>query len=444
MNNRRASARNVRLPREPIARVIEPITRFMHVESHAGLVLLFFTVLALILANSPASEWYFGLWNTHLGFRLGEFEVDHSLKHWINDGLMVIFFFVVGLEIKRELAIGELRDLRTASLPVAAAIGGMVVPAGIYLLLQSGEEGESGWGVPMATDIAFVVGCLALLGDRVPRSLRIMLLSLAIVDDVGAVLVIAIGYTENVGVLHLLFGFVGMGIVMMAARLGVRNILFYVVLGAGIWLLFHESGVHATVAGMILGLLTPVRPWVSKNLLSEFIHQAGEFLHGSDWQNTGDRKSVLRSMERAARETISPLERLEFVLHPWVSYLIMPLFAFANAGVLVRPEEFTNPIAVAIVTALVIGKPLGVLAFSWLAVRAGVARLPESVTWKLLSAASILTGIGFTMSLFIAGLALEEQLLNPAKLGVLAASVVCAALGMFFLSRALPPAVSRA
>jgi NhaA family Na+:H+ antiporter len=428
----------VRLPAEPIDRVVDPIARFLHVESASGVVLLLATVAALVLANSPVSEDFLSLWKTPVGFSVGAFEMHHSLKHWINDGLMAIFFFVVGLEVKRELILGELRDLRVAALPIVAALGGMVAPAALYLAFQWGEAGERGWGIPMATDIAFVVGCMAMLGPRVPRSLRILLLSLAIADDVGAILVIAIGYATELSLSALAWGVFGIGLVMFQQRIGVRSIPIYVLFGVGIWFEFHESGVHATIAGVALGLLTRVRPWVSQRLLTQFVHQLGGFLQGDSWHDTHRRQTVLQSVERATREAISPLERLEVALHPWVSFVIMPLFAFANAGVPIEAGAFTDSVAIAVVVGLCVGKPVGIVLFSWLAVRTGLAKLPEGISWAILAAGGVLAGIGFTMSLFIAGLALSERLLLAAKIGILTGSALCAVLGLALLLWFLP------
>jgi NhaA family Na+:H+ antiporter len=362
----------------------------------------------------------------------------HSLKHWINDGLMVIFFFVVGLEVKRELILGELRELRVAALPIVAALGGMVAPAALYLAFQWGEAGERGWGIPMATDIAFVVGCMAMLGPRVPRSLRILLLSLAIADDVGAILVIAIGYATELSLTALAWGIFGIGLVMLLQRIGVHSLGIYVPLGVAIWFGFHESGVHATIAGVVLGLLTRVRPWVSQRRLTQFVHRLGGFLQGDSWQDTHERQSVLRTVGRAVRETISPLERFETALHPWVSFVIMPLFAFANAGVPIEAGAFTDSVAMAVVVGLCVGKPVGIVLFSWVAVRAGLAKLPEGMSWGILAAGGVLAGIGFTMALFIAGLALSERLLFAAKIGILTGSALCAVLGLALLLWLLP------
>lgn len=438
MSDRKTRVPDAHMPRVPIDRILDPLSHFLHVQAASGVVLLLFTLAALALANSPWSDAFLSFWKTPVGFSIGSYEVSHSLKHWINDGLMVIFFFVVGLEVKRELAVGELHSVRLAALPVAAAIGGMLVPAAIYLTLQWGEPGQRGWAIPMATDIAFVVGCMALLGSRVPHNLRILLLSLAIVDDIGAILVIAIGYAGTLNLVALTLGLAGIGLVILMARVGVRSVPMFTVVGIGIWFAFHESGVHATIAGVILGLLTPVRPWVSENLLVRYAHRLSDFLQGDTTRDQGEQHALLRSVEKAARETISPLERIETALHPWVGFVVMPLFAFANAGVVVELDAFSDAIAVAVTAGLVIGKPVGIVLVSWLAVRFGLARLPQGISWGVLTAGGVLAGIGFTMALFIAGLAFDGAQLDAAKTGVLSGSALSAAAGMLMLLWLLP------
>jgi NhaA family Na+:H+ antiporter len=426
------------LPPEPIDRILQPLARFLHVEAAGGVLLLACAALALLLANSPASDAYAAIWNTPFGFQLGGFEMVHSLRHWINDGLMAIFFFVIGLEVKRELVLGELRAPRQAVLPVAAALGGMLVPAGVFLCLQLGEPGARGWGIPMATDIAFVVGCLALLGRRIPRALRVLLLSLAIADDIGAILVIAVGYTESLEIRWLLAGLLGLGFVRVLARVGVRAVGVYVMAGAPVWLAFHESGVHATLVGVLLGLMTPTEAWVAHSRLDFSVERVGRYLKGETWEGAGQRRRVLRELEAAARETLSPLERIETSLHPWTSFGIMPIFALANAGVALEPAAFAEPIAIAIALGLLLGKPLGIVLFAAGAVRVGLAQLPEGVSWGAMLGGGLLAGIGFTMALFIAGLALEGPLLDAAKIGVLAASALAATAGTLVLIATLP------
>jgi NhaA family Na+:H+ antiporter len=425
------------LPREPIARFTEPLERFMHVESASGIVLLAATATALLLANSGFADGFLSLWETPVGFEFGAFQMRHSLSHWINDGLMAIFFFVIGLEVKREIVHGELGSLRQAALPISAALGGMIVPAGIYLALQGDGPAASGWGIPMATDIAFVVGCLALLGSRVPRALRVLLLSVAIIDDIGAILVIAIGYTDTIGWSALGLGVLGIGTIGLLSRLGVRGFGMYGLLGLGVWIAFHESGVHATVAGVILGLMTPASAYLKDTTLAQALERVAEGMHGS-WDAVSHGAAEVRGALWATRETVSPLAYLEATLHPWVGFAIMPLFALANAGVPFTASDLGDPVAVAIGIGLVIGKPIGIVGFSWLVVRAGFAELPQGVTWGLLLGGGLLAGIGFTMALFISGLALGTDTVDAAKVGVLAASAVAAALGMLLMTQLLP------
>lgn len=425
------------LPEQRVTRLVEPITSFLRVEAMSGAVLLVATISALCLANSNWAEAYLTFWNMPAGVRLGSLEITHSLRHAVNDGLMTLFFFVAGLEIKRELFLGELREWRVAALPIAAALGGMVAPVGIYLSLQLGEPGESGWGVVMATDIAFVVGCLAVLGDRAPRSLRIFILSLAIIDDIGAILVIAIGYTANLDLVALGLGFLGIGCVFMLQYLDVRSTAVYFLAGLLTWLAVFASGIHPTIVGVILGLLTPANAWVGAGHFRAITSRLNTYLHGaSPPQAHGadqDHHDLLHTVAFAARETLPPLERLETALHPWVAFVIIPVFAFANAGIPLTAAGLNNPVVLAVIAGLVLGKPLGIVAFSWVAVRLGIATCPAELRWPVIAAAGALSGIGFTMALFIAGLAFEEELLNDAKLGILIASFVSAAIGLAML-----------
>jgi NhaA family Na+:H+ antiporter len=385
------------------------------------------------------AEDFASIWQTRLTVSAGTLELSKPLLLWINDGLMTIFFFVVGLEIKRELVAGELRDPRKAALPIMAALGGMVAPAAIYFLLQRGQPGESGWGIPMATDIAFVVGFLALMGKRVPLGLKILLLSLAIADDIGAVLVIAVFYSSSISSGYLILASLGFGLMSFINRIGVRSLPVYVIIGAFIWFAFLKSGVHPTVAGVLLGLLTPASAWVGDKALLTVIEEAWNRLKGEqDGQIEHHQKPALDELQFASREAVSPLERLETALHPWVAFGIMPIFALANAGVTIEIGAITHPVSIAVVAGLVIGKPLGILVFSWLAVRVGMARLPAGVTWRVMFGAGCLAGIGFTMSLFIASLALAGDLLDAGKLGTLAGSLMSAILGIVVLLAFLP------
>jgi NhaA family Na+:H+ antiporter len=419
-------------PKSPVAHVIAPIVRFMHIQAASGVVLIGATLLALYLANSFLALQFAALWHTEIGITIGTFSIEHSLEHWINDALMVIFFFVTGLEVKRELVLGELRDFRRASLPIAAALGGMIVPAGIYLALQWNGAAPGGWGIPMATDIAFVVGCMALLGPRVPYGLRIMLLSLAIADDIGAILVIAVGYTKQIHWWWLALGGAGIAFTVFIQRIGVRSFLVYTVVGIIIWLGFEKSGVHATIAGVILGVLTPVHRLVNRGLFSQVLDRARDFVEG-DWDEHPHPAERAHDLQRAARESVSPQEYLEHLLHPWVAFLIMPVFALANAGVAIQSQYLQSPIALAVALGLFLGKPIGIVLFSWLAIRLGIARLPTGVTWPMLVGGGFLCGIGFTMALFIAGLAVDEATLPAAKIGVLGGSLASAVVGMIIL-----------
>jgi Na+:H+ antiporter, NhaA family len=417
------------MPTEPVHRLTAPVIRFLHVQSASGVVLLLATVTALVLANSTATEAVHHFWMTTIGFTVGEFSLEMSLEHWINDALMAVFFFVVGLEVKREIVLGELRELRKAALPIAAALGGMLAPALIYFSLQRGMPGESGWGIPMATDIAFVVGCMAVLGERVPHGLRVMLLSLAIVDDIGAILVIAFAYSSDLSTDWLLAALVGLILVHLTARVGVRGFFPYVVLGAFVWLAVYKSGIHATIAGVALGLMTPARNYINRGLFGEMLEQLREVFQGEDDEALTDAERV-RRFQWAARETLSPLGYLEATLHPWVAFVIMPVFALANAGVAFEVAKLSDPVAIAVALGLLVGKPIGILAFCFLSVRAKVAALPSGVSWGMIAAGGLLSGIGFTMALFIANLALDPALLSAGKIGVLCASAAAAVLGM--------------
>ena len=421
------------LPREPIDALAEPLARFMHIEASSGVVLLVVTVAALALANSAFSAGFVGFWETPIVVAWGNHEIGLTLLHWINDGLMVIFFFVVGLEIKREMVHGELREFRKAMLPISGALGGMVVPAAIYLALQWGQPGAHGWGIPMATDIAFVVGCMALFGSRIPHALRIMMLTLAIADDVGAILVIAVGYTQDLNLTALGLAGVTMAVVLVASRLGIRSLVVYVVLGIIMWFCFHESGVHATIGGVILGLMTPAQPYLGEGRLAVFLERLQEMLRG-DWDGGHERVAEVRRLRHAVRETVPPSLFLEGTLHPWVAFAVMPLFALANAGVAVSIDDVRSPVAMAVIAGLVVGKPIGIVAASWLSIRLGLSRLPEGVSWPCLIGGACLGGIGFTMALFMANLALGAELLPSAKIGVLVGSTVSAMLGMTLLA----------
>ena len=430
----------------PIEKLTYPIQEFLHQQASGGILLIIATVIALAWANSPFAESYYHLWHTYIKIDVGGVGLNYSLHHWINDGLMVIFFFVVGLEIKREMLVGELSSAKKAALPIAAALGGMIFPALIYTMFNIGSEGASGWGIPMATDIAFVVGILALLGNRVPLALKIFILALAIVDDLGAVLVIAIFYTSNISFTSLIIG-AGLLVLLIAMnRMGVRNLLVYTLVGIALWLAFLKSGVHATVAGVLLAFTIPVSSRINtkkfknetENLLKDF-DNAGE--HGEDVLTNSQRLSIVDQIENNCEKILTPLQRFEHGLHPWVSFFIMPVFALANAGVAVSDElgsALTHPVSIGIILGLFLGKQIGIFSFSYIAVKLKLASEPEGVSWKKIYAASVLAGIGFTMSLFIANLAFSSpELLNISKVGILTGSLLSGIVGFIILKSAL-------
>ncbi len=424
----------------PIERALYPIRAFIHAEASGGIVLIVAAIVALVWANSPWSGSYTSLWETKLTIGPAGFQLSETLLHWVNDGLMAVFFFVVGLEIKREVLVGELASLRQAAMPAAAALGGMVIPALIYFSITAGHEGSNGWGIPMATDIAFALGVLALLGRRVPDSLRVFLTALAIVDDLGAVLVIAFFYTNQIHWEAL--GAAALFLIVLVAlnRLGARQPLTYGIIGIGLWVAFLESGVHATIAGILLALTIPARNYVDTD---EFSRRASKALDdfakagesGTQTLTNAGQQAALGELEVLSARVQSPLQRMEHALHPWVAFAIVPVFALANAGVeLGGGIGFTDRVTLGILAGLVVGKQLGITGACWLAARSGLARLPESMTWRHIYGASWLGGIGFTMSLFIASLGFGEgSLLNSAKLGILAASLVAGVGGWLLL-----------
>jgi len=428
--------------RLPVRQLLSPLRRFLRVQSAGGLVLLACAAVALAVANSPWAAAYRDFWHTPVVIRVGSFVIDQTLEFWVNDGLMTIFFFVVGLEIKRELVDGELNEFRKAALPVMGALGGMIAPALVYLSIHPSGPTQRGWGVPMATDIAFVVGVMALFGRRVPVGLKIFLLALAIVDDIGAVLVIAVAYTDHLVLVWVYSGLAGLVLMLIMRGLGVRPVWLYVVVGAVVWYCCLRADVHPTVAGVILGLMTPTNPLVKYGPLRAVVEESLYRLGADETPDSERQQALLEEMAWTANEAVSPLERLERRLHPLVSFLIMPIFALANAGVPIDLSRVTDSVAWAVAAGLVIGKPLGIVAFSWLAVTIGLARLPGGVNWRLMTAAGCLGGIGFTMAIFIAGLAFKSPeaagYLAAAKAGTLAGSVVSAVIGSALLATSPP------
>ncbi|KAB2903875.1 MAG: Na+/H+ antiporter NhaA [Kofleriaceae bacterium] len=424
------------LPPRPIKALTRPFVRFMELQASGGLVLVLATVVALVAANTALADDFAGLWNATFTIDLGGARLSYPVWYWINDGLMAIFFFVIGLEIKRELIWGELRDRRNVVLPALAALGGAVVPVGIYLALQRSGEARAGWAIPMATDIAFVVGCLAVLGPRVPPALKVFVLSLAIIDDMLAVIVIAVAFSSSIDLLWLGGAVGALALIYALNRAGVRRIGIYVAVGALVWLCTLKSGIHPTIAGVLLGLLTPATAWVAPDRLAAIVEQALPRIR-EEGESDAERKEAAETLAFAATESVSPLERLEHALHGWVAFAIMPLFALANAGVAVSADAMGAPVSVAVVAGLTLGKPIGIAGAAFLAIKLRLARLPERTSWPALAGASWLGGIGFTMALFIASLSLPPALLADAKSGILLGSALSLIGGMTVLALAL-------
>jgi Na+:H+ antiporter, NhaA family len=422
----------------PIEALKSPFVRFAKMEATSGILLLLGTIAALAWANSPWEASYHTLWNTQVSISVGRFGLSESRHEWINDGLMSVFFFLVGLEIKREVLIGELSSLKQAAFPFIAAVGGVVFPALIYVSVAHGDAMQRGWGIPMATDIAFALGVLAVLGNRVPVSLKIFVTALAIVDDIIAVLVIAIFYTDRIDMFSLTVGLAGVALCFVANLLGIRKPAFYALIGACVWVAVLKSGVHATVAGVLLAFTIPARTYIDRDM----------FLTRSRWlldkfenarPNSLSSHSAIHALETSCELIESPLHRIEHFLHPWVSFLVMPLFAFANAGVRILGNVLAagkHPVSLGVALGLFIGKPMGILLFAWIAAKTRLATPPGDLPWGKIFGAACLCGIGFTMSLFIATLAFGDgTLLDMAKIGILAASLAAGTFGSIFLLR---------
>lgn len=423
--------------------IIDPVSDFISNSKMGGIVLFSSAALALIIANSPLGESFHHIWETIFTIGIGDHVIAKSLHHWINDGLMAIFFFVVGLELKREILVGELKNPRLALLPIMAAIGGMLFPALIYFAINANGATE-GWGVPMATDIAFALGILYLLGDRIPLSLKVFLTAIAIVDDLGAVLVIAFFYTSEIDFGSLFRG-LGFLLILIAANLaGVRNTLFYGVVGiAGVWLAFLLSGVHATIAAVLAAFTIPASTHIDEETftakLSILFNRFKSAEPNDNRLVTHEQQEVLSKIQYFSKNAIPPLQRLEHGLHPFVSFVVMPIFALSNAGVAFHGnilDSLFAPVTLGIAFGLIVGKIVGVTFMTWLTIKLRLSSLPTGMSMKQVAMVGILAGVGFTMSLFIAGLAFEsEELLSQAKLGVLLASISAGFAGYFTLKR---------
>lgn len=421
--------------------ILRPFQYFARRQVSGGLVLLVCIIIALVWANSPWAGFYQSMLHEPFGFSLGDHLLRFDLHHWINNGLMAVFFFVVGLELKREILVGELADPRQMILPIAAAVGGMIAPALIFAATNAGGEGSHGWGVPMATDIAFSLGALVLLGARIPVALKVFLVALAIVDDLGALLVIAIFYSGSIE-----WSGIGIAALFVAALLVanlafVRRGLVYLVLGAGLWYGLLVSGIHPTLAGVLTAVFVPARVRIVPEALAYVIRRGADIIES----RTADSRSAMDSQRFAAINVLSrslaaansPLQRIERNVQPWVTFAILPVFTLFNAGVAIdggTVEHLGSTVSLGIIGGLLIGKPLGICLASWLAVKAGLARLPEQVSWPLVIGTGFLAGIGFTMALFINGLAFSSTVMeSQGKIGVLVGSVLSALVGIVIL-----------
>lgn len=419
----------------------EPLNKFIQLETSSSIILFMATVSALILANSPIGESFLNFWQNDISIRLPGFELSKPVLKWINDGLMAIFFFLIGLELKREIMVGELNKIKNASLPFFAAIGGMIVPALLFVTLNKGNAGSQGWGIPMAADIAFTLGILKLLGNRVPSGIKIFLMAFAIIDDLGAVLVIAFFYSSNLIWSNIIIGLIIVSILFLIANFGYYSKYIFLTAGVIVWILFLKSGIHSTIAGVLMALTIPLTRKTDtlsfyksgKRILDNFLEEC----------NTQKNKTVLNhkqlqsieELEDLTEKTAPPLQYLEHNLHGWVSYLIMPLFALANAGVVFSFSGDTNlALSLNISISLVVGNFIGIFSFSFIAIKLKLAELPKNVTLKQLAGVSILGGLGFTMSLFINSLAFtDEVLIDSAKMGILLGSLIAGLLGYFVL-----------
>jgi NhaA family Na+:H+ antiporter len=433
---------------QPLALALTPLEHFVRTSVSGIGLLLLGTAVAIVMANSPLSDSYARLWEAELTIGVGRYGITESLRRWVNDGLMALFFFIVGLEIKREVLVGELRLLRQAALPIAAALGGAVGPALVYLAVILGGEGSHGWGIPIGTDTAFSLGIMSLLGGRVRPMLLVFLTAFAIVDDILAVLVIAVFYTDTISWPALGAAAALLLILVVANRAGLRRWPVYAVLGGGVWLAVFESGVHGTIAGVLVALTVPARSWINP---SEFLRRGRALMDDferagyetSGMHSNAPQQQVSKSIERLTEQVETPMTHFQHQLDPWVAFGVLPIFAFANAGIPLTDglgDALTSPVTWGVVAGLVVGKPIGITLFTWLAVRSGIALKSDVIAWRDIFGVAWLGGIGFTMSLFITELAFgEDQLADAARVGILIGSVVAGVAGYFILKAALPP-----
>lgn len=435
-----------KIPASAIEKIIAPVSKFIRMEYTGGIFLFISVLIAILWANSSFHDSYHHLWEIRFAVGFDSYMLSHPLHIWINDGLMAIFFFVIGLELKREFMEGELSSLKKASLPMMAAFGGMLVPALIYFFMNKGNAGEHGWGIPMATDIAFALALLSMAGKHIPVSVKVFLSALAVADDLGAVLVIAFFYTANLNFLPLGIAAILLLILIAGNRLGIRNVAFYLFIGIGVWIGFLLSGVHATIAGVLVAFTIPAVTRIDEKLYSSNLRQLSYDFEQEVPNNgaliTPGQQHTLEEVKLLTLAAETPLQKIEHALHPWVAFVIMPLFALANAGIMIGADFFTaiiNPVSLGVMLGLIVGKFTGILFFSWLMVKTGLAQLPYQANWKHITGVALLAGVGFTMSLFISNLAFEvPELIEQAKYGILMASLIAGIAGIVLLKNLAP------
>jgi NhaA family Na+:H+ antiporter len=426
-----------------IEKITAPVNKFIHQEHTSGIVLFISVVVAIIWVNSPLEHFYHELWDLKFSLGFGGHVLDHSLHLWINDGLMAIFFFVIGLELKREFMAGELSSIKKASLPMVAALGGMLVPALIYFFINKGTASEHGWGIPMATDIAFALALLSIAGKHIPSSVKVFLSALAVADDLGAVLVIAIFYSAHIALMPLTIGVWLLVILLIGNKMGIRNIAFYLVIGFAVWVAFLLSGVHATIAGVLVAFTIPARTRINEKSYADNLRKLlldfEQAIPNNSTLTTAEQHDTIEKIKELSMDAETPLQKVEFMLHPWVAFVVMPLFALANAGIVIGANFFSslaNPVSIGVTIGLLAGKFIGVLLATWLMVKFG-AQLPAKSTWKQIVGVALLAGVGFTMSLFISGLAFSHlEMVDQAKYGILLASLLSGVLGVLVLRKA--------
>ena len=431
--------------KSPIEKIIAPVSRFIHLEYTSGIVLLISVIAAIIWANSAWREMYHHIWEINFSIGFNTNVLSHPLHIWINDGLMAIFFFVIGLELKREFMNGELSSFKKASLPMSAAFGGMIVPALIYFVINKGTDADHGWGIPMATDIAFALALLSVAGRHIPSSIKVFLSALAVADDLGAVLVIAFFYTADVNFTALGIAGAFLLVLIVGNRLGIRSSMFYLIIGFGVWIGFLLSGVHATIAGVLVAFTIPavtkINEVVYSSNLKKLTDEFEKEIPSNSTLTTPQQHKTIQHVKKLSMEAETPLQKIEHALHPWVAFGIMPLFALANSGIVIGSDFLTsviNPVSIGVTAGLVLGKFIGILFFTWLMVKTGMGILPEGANWRHITGVALLGGIGFTMSLFISGLAFKNpEFVNQAKYGILIASILAGLLGTLVLKGGL-------